>query len=478
MKRKKSFFLLFAVAFFLVTPEATCHPWTNGRVIVSSNGRFLQYENGTPFFWLGDTGWRLCEKLNRMETRAYLKDRSEKEFNVIQCMVIHSLPEVNAYHDTAFIENSLLKPRLTKGHDTVDQVQYDYWDHLEWAIDEAARNGLYLALIPIWGSAVKLGDLPDSAAESYATFLADRFKNKPNIFWIVGGDLQGNVKMGFWETLGRTLKKRDPLHLVTYHPYGRMQSSTWFHQSAWLDFNMFQSGHRRYDQDNTSRRFGEDNWRFVRDDYNKKPAKPTLDGEPSYENIPQGLHDTTQPRWNAPDVRRYAYWSVFAGACGHTYGNNSVMQMLHANDKKVSYGARKPWDESLQDSGSQQMKYVKRLMLSRPYFDRVYDSSLVLKNTGTRYDYILATRGSDYLMAYTYAGRKIEVKMGRISGVKVTAWWFDPRNGVASNIGTFKNKGIREFNPPGTQTNGNDWVLVVDNAEKGFGPPGIRANLK
>lgn len=39
--------------------------------------------------------------------------------------------------------------------------------------------------------------------------------------------------------------------------------------------------------------------------------KPTLDAEPSYEWILQGLHDNTQPYWKAKQVRRYAYWSVF-----------------------------------------------------------------------------------------------------------------------------------------------------------------------
>ena len=40
--------------------------------------------------------------------------------------------------------------------------------------------------------------------------------------------------------------------------------------------------------------------------------KPVLDAEPSYEGIPQGLHDPAQPRWRDCDVRRYGYWSVFA----------------------------------------------------------------------------------------------------------------------------------------------------------------------
>jgi hypothetical protein len=366
---------------------------------------------------------------------------------------------------------------VTPGKSPSDPAAYDYWDHIEWVIDEAAQNGLYIALVPIWGSAVKQHDLPVSAAESYAAFLAERFKSKPNIFWIVGGDLQGNIKQEFWETMGRTLKRHDPDHLITFHPFGRTQSSTWFHNSSWLDFNMFQSGHRRYDQDNSPKKYGEDNWRYVRDDYAKIPAKPTLDGEPSYENIPQGLHDTAQPYWTANDVRRYAYWSVFAGACGHTYGNNSVMQMFRPEDQKAAYGARTYWYESLQDSGSLQMKYLKRLILSRPYFERIFDDSLVVNNTGTRYTYIVAMRGTDYLMAYSYTGQAMTLNMGRISGSHVKASWFNPRNGEARIIGTFKNEGIIQFVPPVIQDFAHDWVLVLDDTRRKFLPPGVPSDL-
>ena len=74
-------------------------------------------------------------------------------------------------------------------------------------------------------------------------------------------------------------------------------------------------------------------------DYHKLPTKPTLDAEPIYEGIPHGLHDTLAARWTANDVRRYAYWSVFAGACGYTYGHNSVMQFHKAGEKTGAYGA-------------------------------------------------------------------------------------------------------------------------------------------
>lgn len=37
--------------------------WDNGRLKVSENQRFLQFENGKPFFWLGETAWLMPERL-------------------------------------------------------------------------------------------------------------------------------------------------------------------------------------------------------------------------------------------------------------------------------------------------------------------------------------------------------------------------------------------------------------------------------
>ena len=443
---------------------------SKGKIITSSNGRFLQHEDGTPFFWLGDTGWLLFQKLSREEVETYLEDRRDKGFNVIQCMVIHEVPEVNYYGDSAFVCGDPTKP--APGKASTKGKPYGYWEHIDFAIQKAEELGIYMALVPVWGSVVRGNLFTVESARSYARFLAERYRNRQNIFWVNGGDNRGDLKRDIWETIGSTLKKHDPEHLVTFHPFGRTQSSTWFHSSDWLDFNMFQSGHRRYDQDNTPMKYGEDNWRYVQDDYSKLPAKPTLDGEPSYENIPQGLHDTTQPYWSANDVRRYAYWSVFAGACGHTYGNNAVMQMHRPGDKP-SYGARSTWYESLMDAGSSQMKYVKDLILSRPYFERIPDQGVVADSAREKYERVLATRGREYLMAYTYTGRPFRIRMGSITGRNVKAWWYNPRNGEASEIGVLENGGTREFRPPGVPSVGNDWVLVLDDASKDFGRPGV-----
>ncbi len=453
-------FAIWAAAAIGVTSAASAPQ----RVTVSPNGHFLQYADGRPFFWLGDTAWLLFERLNRADTEAYLEDRRAKGFTVVQAVLLHTANAKDVEGNFALVKGDPGTPDVKAG---------GYWDRVDWVIDRAAEKGIYVALLPVWGSLVKAGQLNQANAAAYATFLALRYKERPNVFWIGGGDTPGDENGEVWNLLGRTLKKEDPAHLISFHPFGRTQSSMWFHNEAWLDFNMFQSGHQRYDQDTTSpNRYGEDNWRYVRDDYARQPAKPVVDAEPSYEGIPQGLHDVSQPYWTDADSRRYAYWSVFAGAFGHTYGDNAVMQFYRPGIDQGSYGPKKSWSEAIHDPGSSEMRFLKQLMLSRPCFDRVPDQSLIAGENGTRYDYVVATRGAGYLFAYTYTGKPFQIRMGAIEGSQVRAWWYSPRDGSVGAIGKFANQGVRRFTPPGQPGNGHDWVVVLDDVSRKFPPPG------
>ncbi|MDP4227505.1 MAG: glycoside hydrolase family 140 protein [Bacteroidota bacterium] len=432
---------------------------------VSANKKFLADEKGHPVFWLGDTGWLLFSKTTREEASTYLDDRSKKGFNVIQVMVIHDLKDnVDVYGDSALINCQLNKPRITPGKTFGHGKEYDYWDNMDFVIDLAAKKGLYMALVPIWGANVKSGHVSRQQAHDFAAFLAKRYKDRKNIIWINGGDVKGSDSTEIWNIIGNTLRANDSNHLITFHPFGRHTSSLWFHNQPWLDFNMFQSGHRAYAQDTmpAEQHYGPDNWKYPGHDLALRPQKPTLDGEPSYEQIPYGLHDTLQPYWNENDVRRYAYWEVFAGGCGFTYGHNSVMQFYKPTDKGKAYGAKKYWFQAINDPGAGQMRYLKKLMLSRSYFDRIPDQSIIFGDPGWHYDYIAATRGPKYVYVYTYNGRPFKVNMGKIPGKTVKASWFNPRNGEITQIGPVRNEGIVEFKAPGVKKEGNDWVLILD----------------
>jgi hypothetical protein len=433
------------------------------RIKVSENKRFLSTEREDPFFWLGDTGWLLFIKLNRTEAEQYLENRYQLGFNVIQVMVLHDLKNtVNVYGDSALTGNRIDQPKVTPGNSPDDTLQYDYWDNIDYIVDLAGKKGIYIAMVPVWGSNVRSGLVTREQAGRYAQWLADRYKDRNNIIWINGGDVRGDDSTAVWNTIGTTIRKTCKNQLITYHPFGRTQSSTWFHNQPWLDLNMFQSGHRRYDQDTTGLAYGEDNWKYATDDYSKKPVKPTIDGEPSYEGIPQGLHDITQPLWTDNDVRRYAYWSVFAGCCGFTYGNSSVMQFYKPSDRNPAYGAREFWNTAINDPGASQMIYLKQLMLSKPYFERIPADELLTGKQGEKYDYIAITRGKNYVFAYTCNGSDISLDMKMLSWPEYKASWFNARNGRVTDSGTYKNRGKTTFNPPGEKVQGNDWVLILE----------------
>jgi len=462
----KKLFLCVALAAMALFAQAA-QPWKDGRLKVSADGKFLMHENGKPFFWLGNTGWLMPERLDRDEAAFYLERCAAAGYNVVQVQVINGVPAFNVYGQAALADGFDFANVDSKG-------VYGYWNHMDYIVDEAARHGIYIGMVCIWGNLVKGGKMDVEQAKRYGRFLAERYKDNPNIVWMIGGDIQGDVKTDVWDALATTIKSIDHNHLMTFHPRGRYTSARWFNDREWLDFNMFQSGHRRYGQrrgdkeypipDNTE----EDNWQYVDSAWKYKPLKPVLDGEPIYEEIPQGLHDADEPLWQAADVRRYAYWSVFAGSCGHTYGHNAIMQFVRPGVGGAYFadGDKKPWWKAMDDDGFNQMQYLKQLILSLPYFTRIPDQSIVLDN-GRRYERLAATRGDDYLLVYNYTGREMRVDLRKVSGERKNVWWMNAANGRLAYLGCYDSKPTT-FRPHSSDDSPVDGVLIAIDAKKDY----------
>jgi hypothetical protein len=463
-------FLLFFFAGVLTASAAA--PWAAGPLRVHADGQYFQQADGAPFFWLGDTAWLLPQKLNREEVKTYFENRRAKGFNVVQLCVVQFLNDKSIYGSPALVGENITKLNTSPGSSPSDPAHYDYWDHVDYVIDTAAANGIYIAIAPVWSHMVRRTPLTAAQVGPYIEQVSKRYQSRPNVIWLNGGSGRGHENADVWQIIGETLHRTNPQQLVSYHPFGRTVTSEWFKEAAWLSFHMFTSGHRRYDQDTEGRKYGEDNWRYVRESRAADPKRPVLDAEPAYENTPQGLHKPEEPYWTAADSRRYAYWSVFAGAAGHTFGENSVRQVYIATEKKPASGAKGFIMDRLETDGARAMPHLKRLLLSRPFFERVADQSLVAGDEGEKYDRVLVTRGQGYLFAYTYTGRDFTLKLGALTGPKLNASWFNPRTGEVTAADSFANSGTRTFNPPGNAAPGNDWVLVLDDAVQSFPQPG------
>ena len=463
------------LAMSLLAPLAQAQ--TLPRLKVSDNQRFLATQDGKPFFYLADTAWELFHRLDRQQAVQYLARRAEQEFTAIQAVALAELDGVsvpNAYGDLPLIDKDPARPAVTPGSDPNNAQAYDYWDHVDYIVDQANARGLYIAMLPSWGRWVNSGRgdeplLTAANAQTYGEFLGKRF-GKKGVIWILGGDRSPAGFEGTWRALAKGIaigvagKEDHSAALMSFHPRGSETSSAWFHTDEWLDFNMQQTGHGLAEKTTS--------WARITADYERTPVKPVIDGEPLYEDHPLAFNSKVNGYSFDAHVRQRAYWDVFSGACGHSYGNHSVWQMYAPGRQPVN-GPVLYWYEAILRPGAAEMQYLRALIESRPYFSRVPDISVVV-NPLDGADRIAATRGDGYLFVYSAQGRPFAVNLGKISGAKVNAFWFNPRTGTSTLIGLLENTGTREFTCP-AQGFGSDWVLVLDDAAKNFPAPGSPA---
>lgn len=441
------------------------------RLKVSENQRFLTRADGSPFFYLADTAWELLHRLTREDAEFYLKRRVEQGYTVIQTVALaefSGLEVPNAYGEIPLHDNDPLKPNER------------YFEHVDWVIKRAEELGLYVGLLPSWGDKWMKGRwgvgpevFTPTNAEAYGEWLGRRYAQRA-IIWIVGGDrpIENDTHRNIIDGMARGLRKGDAgAHLITFHPPGGRGSAEWFHEAPWLDFNFRQNGHvATYNV----------NYVKMRPDYDRVPAKPLIDGEPIYEGHPIAFKAEEFGHSIASDVRRAMYWDLFSGACGHTYGHHSIWQFYDVGRTSVNRPLM-TWKEALEEPGGNQMQHGRRLIESRPVFTRIPDDDVIVPAQvvtsvpGAGAYRFVATRDSagSYAMVYAPIGRAFSVRMNKISGPKVKAWWFDPRTGKAESAGEFSNEGERKFVPP-NPGEVLDWILVLDDASKNFAPPGSK----
>ena len=462
---------------------------------VSENGRFLvqvqRDGSTTPFFWLGDTAWNL-HRLNVEEIDRYLADRAARGFNVIQGPVLdwtgledrRPLSSQNAFGHRAYIDRDA-EPGLDA--DRPGEGFNDYFDQTDYIVRRAGELGVYVAILPFWAQGInEVASGPQGLArlERIGTLLGSRYREATNVLWIVGGEAASESSPEAVHALASGLTAgHDGRHLMTVHPGGARSSSSgqWraggasgdydYHVASWLDFNMLQSGHGRADRAN---------YLLIEKDYGRTPTKPTFEGEYWYEG---GYPDADGRVSTAHDQRKGAYWSVFAGGFGYTYGADGIFQIATGGQRwdENDFPSAEPWHVAMGYAGATQMIHLRDLMKSRPFLTRIPDQSLILKGVGGSgegaSDHVQATRdgaagGGDasYIMVYLPQPGSVVIDTRAIGSGMLDAWWYDPRTGEATpNRRNFAQTGSFQADAP---QGGPDWVLVIDDAKAGFAPPG------
>ena len=475
--------------------------------VSSKNPHLLETISGTPVFINNYTAWQLIKRGSREDIAAFFKLLKGYKFNMVSAVILSDNIDTpycdykSFYGDLPFSCDSLgspnpLLPIVTKGNDYKNSKQYDYWDHLDFTINSAAENGLYISLHPTWGKWVagsyskqistdKIVFTPVSTYE-YGVWLGRRYGAKNNIVWMIGGDRSAvnyfdDGQQDFrevWNALAEGLADgKNGVNnydgqanyndiLISYHPRKwAANSSKWFHNKKWLAFNSIQD--TPYDQIVS-----------VPADYNLIPVKPTW--------LFEGRYEGATSAWA---VRYQAYQTVLAGGFGHTYGSENWM-------------FPKSWRENLQLPGVTQMTHIytviREIWTDKQFSNRMPDQKLIIGDQGdtkgdgmtvgdgdggpnaknkpnATSDRITAMRDSNgtWAMIYSANGRDITIDLTLLNSEKMDAYWFNPRTGMwyvnekeieqQTPFYTDILQGNKSFtfNAPGIPESNNDWLLIL-----------------
>jgi len=267
---------------------------------VSANGRYLVDQRGVPFLVQGDAPWSLIVGLTREEATQYLEARRAKGFNTLLVNLIE--------HKFKGPGNRYGEGPFTRPGDFLAPNE-KYFAHADWVIRKAGEMGMQILLAPMYlgykGSdegwiEEALANGPGRCRE-YGRYLGRRYRDFPNILWVMGGDRDPEESRAEVEALAEGIREYDSQHLFTAHCAPEHSAVEEYPRESWLGLNTtytYQLVHPKLLQD-----------------YNRKPVRPFILIESTYE----GEHNSTPLQ-----VRRQACWTLLSGATGQVMGNRPI----------------------------------------------------------------------------------------------------------------------------------------------------------
>ncbi|MCD6347989.1 MAG: DUF4038 domain-containing protein, partial [Bacteroidales bacterium] len=258
---------------------------TPERLRVSvTNPHLLETISGVPVFLNNYTVWSLIRNGSREDIAELMTICKSQKFNMISAVIpfLRSNIDSLTYSSLSFVCDSVgipdpSRPITTPGNNPEVPGEYDFWNHVDFVIDQAAENGIYISLHPTWGNLVSGGYNGSLAGEKiifnttnaykYGMWLGQRYGEKDNLLWMLGGDRSAIYEHAdgiydyreVWHAMAEGLadginsvNKQDGQAdysdiLMSYHPRKwAPNSSEWFHNDPWLSFNSIQD--TPYDQ--------------------------------------------------------------------------------------------------------------------------------------------------------------------------------------------------------------------------------------
>lgn len=380
----------------------------HGDLRVSPNRRYLVHADGTPFLWLGDTGWNAAWKSTPADWREYVETRAAQRFSVLQIVTTgtgrHSTPASASGH-APFAADRTPNPA--------------FWRELEEKIGVANDRGLFVLL-------TGLGKAPAGFAEqqrgpAFARWVAGRFAAHMVI-------LSPSMDQRFEpqnDEAGVQLKALSH-HLVTQHPGTHFDTAKRYHDAAYTDFDGLQTGHH---SGNLGRAYAAAR-EWTLELWRREPIKPVINIEAMYDA--RGGDDG--PNWREQDARKLGWLTWLSGSSGYTYGAGDVPPkvpqggggMWRFNTDPAAYDH---WRKVLQWPSAKQMTRLRDFFATIDWWQLEPAPDLVKNQPNDPVRMMAASRGGDRLVAYLPDNQEIVLDLSGFAA-RIAGEWFNPVNGA------------------------------------------------
>jgi len=465
-------------AAIIVTTDVTGSPQTVA-LTGTGTGQFMTLSpnkthlvntiTNTPVFITGDAPQVLFTQLDNADVEPYLADRASRGFNALWVLVIDNVDQANAPED--YYGNVPFDGPDFTNEDAA------YWAHIDYVLGRIEAYGMTAFMSAAFVGTPQfvtsyyynsLLDSSDATMTAYGQWLGNRYKNYPNIVWVLGGDAPATSAIySKLADIGNGLQSADPNHLITLEACRECSQGSNLGQQSTLEAYTYLG--------ESVPSFMGLNWAYAKDPNvisecrgayasTSGGAIPPLMGEDTYE-----LDSSV----TSAQVRTEGYWEVLSGCyLGRLFGNDAIWTFNAPQFNNSST----PWQIQLDSTGSVGQETMGALFRSREHWLLVPDinRSVLTAGYGSGATISVAARTSDgqTIIAYVPNGNAatITINMTKITSAIDTAkcWWFNPSTGAATLIGTFATSGTQNYTPPDS----NDWVLVIDDANANLPAPG------
>ncbi len=382
--------------------------YKHGDLKISEDKRFLAHADGTPFLWIGDTGWNAARKSTMEEWREYVDTRVSQGFSVIQISPRGwPLLEITSFRQDG----------------TVDPL---FWQELEEKIAYANDKGLFILMVGL-GNIWRDLFAKNPNNQKFEIYLTGRMSS---LMVILSPSFDQKYEAEL--NLVAAELKKSTLHLVTQHAGTNYEANLTYRNTPSVDFCGMQSGHhsgnlaKAY---NAARSWTLDMW-------NSSPVKPVINIEAMYD----GYGSNEGLNWREKDVRKLGWISWLSGSMGYTYGAGDIPPKVKIgagavwrfNKDSTAYDF---WRKAIHWPGAGQMTVMRNFFSSIKWWQLVPSHDLILNQSAdeTLKMVISQTTEKDLVLAYLPDNAKIILDLKGCSGT-MKGKWLNPVNGMTTEI--------------------------------------------